>query len=53
MEALKRTAEIENGDNNYYGTDDEHDLDSFEREGYDFTFDEENDEFEIDLEDEE
>ena len=53
MEALKRTAEIENGDSNYYGTGDEHDLDSFEREGYEVTFDGEDDDFAIDLEDDE
>ena len=50
MEALKRTSELENGDSNYYGTGNEHDLDSFEREGYEVTFDGENDEFEVDLE---
>ena len=53
MEALKRTSEIENGDNNYYGTGDEHDLDSFEREGYEVTFDGEDDDFAVDLEDDE
>lgn len=51
MEALKRTAELESGDNNYYGTGDEHDLDSFEREGYEVVFDGENDDFEVGLED--
>ena len=53
MEALKRTSELENGDSNYYGTGNEHDLDSFEREGYEVTFEGENDDFEIDLEDDE
>ena len=53
MEALKRTSELENADSNYYGTGDEHDLDSFEREGYEVTFDDENDDFAVDLEDEE
>ena len=53
MEALKRTSELESGDNNYYGTGDNHDLDEFEREGYEVTFEGENDEFEIDLEDDE
>ena len=52
MESLKRTSELENGDGNYYGTGDEHDLDSFEREGYEVTFEGENDEFTVDLEDE-
>jgi hypothetical protein len=52
MEALKRTADLENGDN-YYGTGDDHDLDEFEREGYEVTFDGENDEFSADLEDDE
>lgn len=53
MEALKRTSELENGDTNYYGTGDDHDLDEFEREGYEVTFDGESDEFEVDLEDDE
>jgi hypothetical protein len=52
MEALKRTADLENGDN-YYGTGDDHDLDEFEREGYEVTFDGESDEFSADLEDDE
>ena len=51
MEALKNVAALEKGDN-YYGTDTEHDLDSFEREGYEMVFDDEGDEFNIDLEDE-
>ena len=51
MEALKNVAALEKGDN-YYGTDTEHDLDSFEREGYEMVFEGENDEFNIDLEDE-
>ena len=51
MEALKNVAALEKGDN-YYGTDAEHDLDSFEREGYEMTFEGESDEFNIDLEDE-
>ena len=51
MEALKRTSELENSDNNYYGTGNEHDLDSFEREGYEVTFDGEEDDFAADLED--
>ena len=50
MEALKRTSELENADN-YYGTGDNHDLDEFEREGYEVTFDGESDDFEADLED--
>ena len=53
MEALKRTSELENGEDNYYGTGNEHDLDSFEREGYEVTFDGEDDDFMIDLEDDE
>ena len=52
MEALKNVAALEKGDN-YYGTDAEHDLDSFEREGYEVTFDGEEDEFNVDLEDDE
>ena len=51
MEALKNVAALEKGDN-YYGTDTEHDLDSFEREGYEMVFEGESDEFNIDLEDE-
>ena len=50
MEALKRTSELENADN-YYGTGDSHDLDEFEREGYEVTFEGESDDFEVDLED--
>ena len=53
IEALKRTSELENGDSNYYGTGDQHDLDSFEREGYEVTFDGEDDDFAVDLEDDE
>ena len=53
MEALKRTSELENGEDNYYGTGNEYDLDSFEREGYEVTFDGEDDDFMIDLEDDE
>ena len=49
MEALKNVAALEKGDN-YYGTDAEHDLDSFEREGYEVTFDGEEDDFNVDLE---
>ena len=52
MEALKRTTELENPDN-YYGTGDEHDLDEFEREGYEVTFEGESDDFAADLEDDE
>ena len=51
MEALKRTSELENADN-YYGTGDEHDLDAFEREGYEVTFDDEDEDFAVELEDE-
>lgn len=52
MEALKRTTELENPDN-YYGTGDEHNLDEFEREGYEVTFEGESDDFAADLEDDE
>lgn len=51
MEALKRTSELENADN-YYGTGNEHDLDAFEREGYEIVFGDEDDDFAVDLEDE-
>jgi hypothetical protein len=50
MEALKNVAALERGDD-YYGTNAEHDLDSFEREGYEVTFDGEEDDFNVDLED--
>lgn len=50
MESLKRTAELENNDGNYYGTGNEHDLDQFEREGYEVTFEGEDDDFSVDLE---
>jgi hypothetical protein len=50
MEALKRTAELENSDNNYYGTGDTHDLDSFEREGYEMIFEDESVDFSAELE---
>ena len=51
LEALKATAELERED--YYGTNKEHDLDQFEREGYEVVFDDENDDFAIDLDGEE
>lgn len=51
MEALKNVAALEKGDN-YYGTDAEHDLDSFERDGYEVVFDGEEDDFNADLEEE-
>ena len=51
IESLKNVAALEKGDN-YYGTDAEHDLDSFEREGYEVTFDGEDDDFNVDLEEE-
>ena len=37
---------------NYYDTNREYDLDKFEQEGYEVVFDGENDDFSIDLEDE-
>lgn len=52
MEALKNVAALEKGDS-YYGTDAEHDLDSFERDGYEVVFDGEDDDFNVDLEGEE
>lgn len=48
LEALKTTAQLERDD--YYGTNKEYDLDQFEREGYEVTFEGESDEFHIDLE---
>lgn len=51
LDALKATAALEN--DNYYGTNQNYDLDSFEREGYEVVFEEENEEFSIDLEGEE
>ena len=50
MEALKNVAALEKGDS-YYGTDANHDLDSFEREGYEVVFDGEDEDFSADLED--
>ena len=52
MEALKNVAALEKGES-YYGTDAEHDLDSFERDGYEVVFDGEDDDFNVDLEEEE
>lgn len=50
IEALKRTKEMEN-ENNYYSTNNDYDLDAFEREGYEVVFDGEDEEFSADLED--
>ena len=50
LEALKNTAALEK--ESYYGTDKEHDLDAFERDGYEVEFEGESDEFEVDLDDE-
>lgn len=47
LEALKATAALES--ENYYETNKEYDLDSFEREGYEVTFEGETDDFSIDL----
>lgn len=49
LEALRATAEMEG----YYGTDKQHDLDQFEREGYDIVFEGEEDDFVADLPEEE
>ena len=43
IEALKMTAALEN--DNYYGTDKEHDLDAFERDAMNITFDGDDEEF--------
>ena len=43
IEALKSAKELEN--DNYYGTNQTHDLDAFEREGYEVEFEGESDEF--------
>ena len=45
IEALKTTAALEN--DNYYGTDKSYDLDAFEREGYEVTFDGDDDDFRV------
>ena len=50
LEALKNTAAMEN--ESYYGTDKQHDLDAFEREGYEVTFDGEDEEFSAEVDDE-
>lgn len=51
LDSLKTAAAIES--ESYYGTDKEYDLDQFERDGYSVTFDEENDDFRINVDDEE
>ena len=50
IEALKTTAALEN--DNYYGTDKSYDLDAFEREGYEVSFDGDDDDFRVEVEDE-
>ena len=50
IEALKTTAALEN--DNYYGTDKSYDLDAFEREGYEVTFEGDDDEFRVEADDE-
>ena len=50
LDALKNTAQIES--EGYYQTNQEYDLDGFEREGYDVVFEGEDDEFASDLEEE-
>lgn len=50
IEALKMTAALEN--DNYYGTDKSYDLDAFEREGYEVTFDGDDDDFRVEVDDE-
>lgn len=51
LEALKHTAAIEN--ESYYGTDKKYDLDAFEQEGYDVVFDGEDEDFKVEVEDDE
>jgi hypothetical protein len=50
IEALKATAALEN--ENYYNTDKSYDLDAFEREGYEVTFDGDDDDFRVEVDDE-
>ena len=50
IEALKTTAALEN--DNYYGTDKKYDLDAFEREGYEVTFEGDDDDFRVEVDDE-
>jgi hypothetical protein len=50
IEALKTTAALEN--DNYYGTDKSYDLDAFEREGYEVTFEGDDDDFRVEVDDE-
>ena len=50
IEALKTTAALEN--DNYYGTDKSYDLDAFEREGYEVTFEGDDDDFRVEDDDE-
>jgi hypothetical protein len=51
IEALKTTAALEN-ENSYYGTDKDYDLDAFEREGYEVTFEGDDDDFRVEVDDE-
>lgn len=48
IESLKNTAALEN--DNYYNTNQDYDLEAFERQGYEITFEGESNEFEVDLE---
>ena len=50
IEALKTTAALEN--DNYYGTDKKYDLDAFEQEGYEVTFEGDDDDFRVEVDDE-
>ena len=50
IEALKTTAALEN--DNYYGTDKSYDLDAFEREGYEVSFEGDDDDFRVEVDDE-
>mgnify|MGYP003413816549 CR=1 FL=1 len=45
LEALKTTAQMEN----YYDTNREYDLDQFERDGYEVVFEGEDEDFSVDL----
>ena len=51
IESLKNAAALEN--DNYYGTDKSYDLDAFERDGYEVVFEGEDDDFMVELEDDE
>jgi hypothetical protein len=51
IESLKATAALES-ENSYYGTDQSYDLDAFEREGYEVSFEGDDDDFRVEVDNE-